>query len=49
MTGLSGRTAVAVAPGMKQRRWGRIVNISSGAGRTISLTGISWLRSGPRG
>jgi 3-oxoacyl-[acyl-carrier protein] reductase len=30
----------AVAPGMKQRRWGRIVNISSGAGRTVSLTGI---------
>jgi 3-oxoacyl-[acyl-carrier protein] reductase len=25
---------------MKQRRWGRIVNISSGAGRTVSLTGI---------
>jgi 3-oxoacyl-[acyl-carrier protein] reductase len=29
-----------VVPGMKQRRWGRIVNISSGAGRTVSLTGI---------
>ena len=30
----------AVVPGMKERGWGRIVNISSGAGRTVSLTGI---------
>ena len=30
----------AVAPGMKERRYGRIVNISSGAGRSVSLTGI---------
>lgn len=30
----------AVAPGMKARRRGRIVNISSGAGRSVSLTGI---------
>jgi 3-oxoacyl-[acyl-carrier protein] reductase len=30
----------AVAPAMKERHWGRIVNISSGAGRTVSLTGI---------
>ena len=30
----------AVARGMKARRYGRIVNISSGAGRTVSLTGI---------
>jgi 3-oxoacyl-[acyl-carrier protein] reductase len=30
----------AVVPGMKQRGWGRIVNISSGAGRSVSLTGI---------
>lgn len=30
----------AVAPGMKQARSGRIVNISSGAGLGISLTGI---------
>jgi 3-oxoacyl-[acyl-carrier protein] reductase len=30
----------AVAPGMKAARYGRIVNISSGAGLTVSLTGI---------
>ncbi len=30
----------AVAPGMKAARCGRIVNIASGAGLTISLTGI---------
>ncbi len=30
----------AVAPGMKAAKYGRIVNISSGAGLTISLTGI---------
>ncbi len=30
----------AAVPGMKERGWGRIVNISSGAGRSISLTGI---------
>jgi 3-oxoacyl-[acyl-carrier protein] reductase len=30
----------AVAPGMKAARGGRIINISSGAGLTISLTGI---------
>ncbi|MGJ3237810.1 MAG: SDR family NAD(P)-dependent oxidoreductase [Anaerolineae bacterium] len=30
----------AVAPGMKQSNWGRIINISSGAGLGISLTGI---------
>ena len=30
----------AAVPAMKAGRWGRIVNISSGAGRTVSLTGI---------
>ncbi len=30
----------AVVPGMKERGWGRIVTISSGAGRSVSLTGI---------
>ena len=30
----------AVAPGMKRARWGRVINISSGAGLGISLTGI---------
>ena len=30
----------AVAPGMKSAKWGRIVNLSSGAGLVISLTGI---------
>ncbi len=30
----------AVAPGMKVAQYGRIVNISSGAGLTVSLTGI---------
>jgi 3-oxoacyl-[acyl-carrier protein] reductase len=30
----------AVIKSMKEKRWGRIVNISSGAGRSVSLTGI---------
>jgi len=30
----------AVIKGMKENGWGRIVNISSGAGRSVSLTGI---------
>lgn len=32
--------AQGVAPGMKSVEWGRIINISSGAGLGISLTGI---------
>lgn len=39
----------AVAPGMKQRSWGRIVNISSGAGRSVSLTGIQAYTSAKAG
>jgi 3-oxoacyl-[acyl-carrier protein] reductase len=39
----------AVAPGMKQRGWGRIVNISSGAGRSVSLTGIQAYASAKAG
>jgi 3-oxoacyl-[acyl-carrier protein] reductase len=39
----------AVAPGMKRRKWGRIVNISSGAGLGISLTGIQAYASAKAG
>jgi 3-oxoacyl-[acyl-carrier protein] reductase len=39
----------AVAPAMKERRWGRIVNISSGAGRSVSLTGIQAYTSAKAG
>jgi 3-oxoacyl-[acyl-carrier protein] reductase len=39
----------AVAPSMKQRGWGRIVNISSGAGRSVSLTGIQAYASAKAG
>jgi 3-oxoacyl-[acyl-carrier protein] reductase len=39
----------AVVKGMKQRKWGRIVNISSGAGRTVSLTGIQAYASAKAG
>lgn len=41
--------AQAVAPVMKQQGRGRIVNISSGAGRTISLTGIQAYASAKAG
>ena len=39
----------AVVPEMKERGWGRIVNISSGAGRTVSLTGIQAYASAKAG
>jgi 3-oxoacyl-[acyl-carrier protein] reductase len=39
----------AVAPGMKQAGYGRIVNISSGAGRSVSLTGIQAYASAKAG
>ncbi len=41
--------AQAVAPGMKARGWGRIVNISSGAGLGISITGIQAYASAKAG
>ena len=39
----------AVVTGMKSRGWGRIVNISSGAGRSVSLTGIQAYASSKAG
>jgi 3-oxoacyl-[acyl-carrier protein] reductase len=39
----------AVVPGMKAARAGRIVNISSGAGRSVSLTGIQAYASAKAG
>jgi 3-oxoacyl-[acyl-carrier protein] reductase len=39
----------AVAPGMKASGYGRIVNISSGAGRSVSLTGIQAYASAKAG
>lgn len=39
----------AVAPAMKARKWGRVINISSGAGLGISLTGIQAYASAKAG
>jgi len=39
----------AVVTSMKNRGWGRIVNISSGAGRSVSLTGIQAYASSKAG
>jgi 3-oxoacyl-[acyl-carrier protein] reductase len=39
----------AVAPGMKKRGWGRIINISSGAGLRVSKTGIQAYASAKAG
>ena len=39
----------AIAPGMKTAGYGRIVNISSGAGRSVSLTGIQAYASAKAG
>jgi 3-oxoacyl-[acyl-carrier protein] reductase len=39
----------AVTPSMKERHYGRIVNISSGAGRSVSLTGIQAYTSAKAG
>ncbi|CAN5431726.1 SDR family NAD(P)-dependent oxidoreductase [soil metagenome] len=39
----------AVAPGMKARKYGRVINISSGAGLGISLTGIQAYASAKAG
>ncbi|HTU75911.1 MAG TPA: SDR family NAD(P)-dependent oxidoreductase [Trebonia sp.] len=39
----------AVVPAMKRRRWGRVVNISSGAGLTVSRTGIQAYASAKAG
>jgi 3-oxoacyl-[acyl-carrier protein] reductase len=41
--------AQAVAPAMKAAHWGRIVNISSGAGLSVSLTGIQAYASSKAG
>lgn len=41
--------ARAVTPGMKRRSFGRIVTISSGAGRSVSLTGVQAYTSAKAG
>lgn len=41
--------AQAVTPGMKRNGWGRVVNISSGAGLRVSLTGIQAYASAKAG
>ena len=41
--------AQAVTPGMKKNGWGRVVNISSGAGLRVSLTGIQAYASAKAG
>lgn len=42
-------TTKAVAPYMKEQKYGRIINISSGAGRSTSLTGIQAYASAKAG
>jgi 3-oxoacyl-[acyl-carrier protein] reductase len=39
----------AVVPAMKERGWGRIINISSAAGRSVSRTGIQAYASAKAG
>ncbi len=39
----------AAVPGMKERRWGRIINISSAAGLSVSRTGIQAYASAKAG
>lgn len=39
----------AVVPGMKERRWGRVINISSAAGLSVSRTGIQAYASAKAG
>nr|WP_282433796.1 SDR family oxidoreductase [Desulfosporosinus sp. I2] len=42
-------TIKAAAPIMKEQRYGRVVNVSSGAGRSFSLTGIQAYASSKAG
>lgn len=39
----------AAAPGMRERRYGRVLTISSGAGRSVSLTGVQAYTSAKAG